>query len=180
MRKITEVLFDMDGVMVNNMLDLASREGITVEEIIRRKKEMKKMDADFDYVMHLIRKYLYTHRHFANSPAFAHIHEIKRLMRHMMHNGVSVKICSSATSGDDIYTEVVEQKKEWLDAHGLGILPAYFSRGAAEKKNYAKPHVLLIDDYERNVSQFIEAGGHAIQFECIHKLSHDLQEFGLL
>ena len=74
-----------------------------------------------------------------------------------------------------------DQKREWLKKNGLDLLPQHFAMGAREKQKWAAPNALLIDDYEKNIRQFKEKGGHGIFYQHdINKLMEDLQELNLL
>lgn len=57
--------------------------------------------------------------------------------------------------------ECEEGKTRWLKKHGFGHIKPNYS---AFKYKYASEHALLIDDMPTNVSGFIAAGGHAIEF----------------
>lgn len=75
--------------------------------------------------------------------------------------GIKVEILSSLSSNPAIHSEIASQKLKWLSKHNVD-LPFTFVKGASNKQNYAKEGVLLIDDYYRNVTQFVTAGGYAI------------------
>lgn len=178
--KIDKILLDMDGVIVNNMKDLADREGMTVDWIIREKNRLKAEDENFDFVVHLIRRHLYTGQHFAECQPLPHLDVFKKFIRQWLKNGIKVEILSSACSGPDIYDEICRQKEIWLAKHGLDILPTNFSRGSREKHHWARPNVLLIDDYGKNCEAFRSAGGHAVKFESVPGMIVSLEEYGLV
>jgi hypothetical protein len=178
--KITEILLDMDGVLVDNMRGLAELEGISVNELLRIKAARKLVDPDFDFVVHLIRKHIYNNDHFSDAPPLPEFTAFKKLIKHWLSNGIKVQILSSGCSASDIYPEICKQKELWLEKHGLGILPTNYAKGSKEKQKWAQPHILLIDDYPRNIEQFRNAGGNAIQHSSIEQTIKELLEFNLL
>lgn len=177
---IWKVLLDMDGVIVDNLVDLAMREGMQPKEIVEKKSWMKKENPDFDYVVSLIRKHLYSGWHFENAPAMKSLPTFKKLIRHWLKNGVRVEILSSGCSGEDIYPEICRQKELWLEKHGIGLLPTNYARGSSEKYKWAGEGILLIDDYAKNIEQFRNAGGHGIIYQNVNTLMDELQYFSLL
>lgn len=54
-------------------------------------------------------------------------------------------------------------KKEWCKKHlGLENARVFCSKNSKEKQFYASPKSILIDDYDSNIEQFNNAGGHGI------------------
>jgi len=71
-----------------------------------------------------------------------------------------------------------EQKRSWC-VHHLGkdvIVHTVFAR---DKKNFAAPNHILIDDTERNIRQWQEAGGIAIHYKNAEQAIAELQKLGL-
>lgn len=60
-----------------------------------------------------------------------------------------------------------EGKINWIKKHGLKINPlnVYIVNRGSDKKSFADHESLLIDDYSKNVNEFIQAGGEAIKFK---------------
>lgn len=75
--------------------------------------------------------------------------------------GIEVEILSSLTSNPAIQSQIATQKLRWLTNNNCSI-KFNFVKGAKNKQSFAKPGALLIDDYHKNVTQFIAAGGYAI------------------
>lgn len=78
---------------------------------------------------------------------------------------VSIEILTSS-GGMKYHEEVGNQKKQWLTDHGLNY-KANVVPGRRYKKAYAEPNVILIDDTEENVKDFIEAGGIGILYKNV-------------
>jgi hypothetical protein len=75
--------------------------------------------------------------------------------------------------------DLEQQKLQWLQNNGLGDLTAHLVEGSMKKQEYAKPGVLLIDDYDRTIGQFIKAGGYAIQYVDCNDTLYKLRLIGL-
>lgn len=179
-KKIEMVYFDMDGVLVDNMETLAHLDATTVAEIDAERALLKQGDPSYDHVIHLIRKHLYQDRVFVNAWEMPEFQAFYGIIQHLLRKRVHVEILSSATRHHDVYQEICEQKTEWLKIHGLDLLPRNYSRGARDKKLWANPHALLIDDYIKNVEEFKAAGGNAIHHTNINDTIIQLQSFNLL
>ena len=180
MTKIKKIYLDMDGVLVDNILGLAHLENTTIDGIQEQKSNIRKNNPDIDFVIQLIRKHLYTNKHFSTCPPMKEFHVFTKLIRQWLSNGLHVEILSSGTSGKDIFHEVCRQKDEWLDTWGLSILPAHYAMGSSEKQKWAAPDILLIDDYGKNIDEFRAAGGHAIQHLNMNDTIVQLQELNLI
>lgn len=89
------------------------------------------------------------------------------LLKYLQDFDVPVEILSSS-GGDMYYEEIAEQKTRWLRNNKI-YFPVNIVPGKRFKKDYADPRHILIDDTERNIVEFIEAGGLAI----LHKRSED-------
>lgn len=174
---IKTVYFDMDEVLVNQKHGLAKLEGISPEEMLLRREKAKDKDKHFDYIMYLIKKHIDAEpfSHYDPLPEFEYF---KEFIFRCRSEGYNVEILSSGTSNKDIYEKAVVQKRVWLIRHGLGDIKAHFSRGSAEKHQWACPHSLLIDDYERNILQFREAGGHGVHHVDINNSIEELRKLG--
>lgn len=83
----------------------------------------------------------------------------KELWKFVSSLRVPVEILSSS-GGHRFYETIAEQKKTWLRNNGIHI-PVNVVPGKRFKKDFAQPTHILIDDTERNVIEFIEAGGLA-------------------
>ena len=61
----------------------------------------------------------------------------------------------------------------------LDNLKVNLVEGSAKKQEFAKDGVLLIDDYDRTIGQFISSGGYAIQYTTLNEVLHKLRLIGL-
>lgn len=84
----------------------------------------------------------------------------KELLNYLRMFGNNIEILSSS-GGHAYYDKIAEQKTRWLRNNGIDY-PVNIVPGKRFKKDYADPYHLLIDDTERNIVEFIEAGGFAI------------------
>lgn len=103
------------------------------------------------------------------------------LLPYWIEKGIKVEILSSLSSNTDNQSKIATQKLRWLSNHKVD-LPFTFVKGARNKQNHAKEGVLLIDDYYRNVIQFISAGGYAILADPKNQndsIIHQLKLLGL-
>ena len=67
----------------------------------------------------------------------------------------------SSTSSEARHEAVAKQKLIWLQMHGITFKPNLVP-GKRYKKEYAKPDALLIDDTEKLIDQFREAGARVV------------------
>ncbi len=177
---IDTVYFDMDGVLVDDMLTLAALEGKTLLEVEIARAAKKAEDPHFDYVVYLIRKHLYQNKCFATALETPEFPIFYSIIKHLLRKRIHVEILSSGTRQLDIFQECCDQKRIWLSERNLDIIPQHYAFGAREKQKWAQPNVLLIDDYDKNVREFIAAGGNAIQHSNINDTIVKLQALHLI
>lgn len=60
---------------------------------------------------------------------------------------------------------VIRDKLKWLDKHGLGDYPMFWTTTGKGKAAFAHRHALLLDDSATNCFGFEKAGGHAIMYD---------------
>ena len=84
----------------------------------------------------------------------------KELLQYLNQFNIPIEILSSS-GGEEYYEIIAEQKTRWLRNNGIdfavNIVP-----GKRYKRDFADPYHVLIDDTERNIIEFIEAGGFAV------------------
>ena len=93
--------------------------------------------------------------------------------------GIKVEILSSTMKENPYRKDLEQQKLQWLQNKGLGDLTAHLVEGSMKKQEHAEPGVLLIDDYDRTIGQFIKAGGYAIQYIDCNDTLYKLRLIGL-
>ncbi len=63
----------------------------------------------------------------------------------------------------------MEQKMKWLSRYSVNLEVRFEDK----KQKFARPNVLLVDDWEKQVDPFIEAGGQAILFPQPWNRNHE-------
>lgn len=84
----------------------------------------------------------------------------KDLLEYIHGFDIQVEILSSS-GGEEFYTEIADQKTRWLRSNNLHY-PVNIVPGKRYKRDFAHPQHVLVDDTDRNIVEFIEAGGFAI------------------
>jgi hypothetical protein len=84
----------------------------------------------------------------------------QELIKYVQSTKLPVEILSSS-GGEKFHGEVTVQKIHWLKKHGINY-KANIVPGRKKKKEYATPHVILIDDTEDVIEDFNRAGGVGI------------------
>lgn len=67
----------------------------------------------------------------------------------------------SSTATEKHHDEIGKQKMVWLQRYGITFTPVLVP-GKRLKQNYAAPDKILIDDHEKNIQQWKDAGGIGI------------------
>jgi hypothetical protein len=90
----------------------------------------------------------------------------RRLINHIRSiHGVKVEMLTSVgTHRTEQGAEAARQKTVWLKRHGIDYHPN-FVKMFSEKKKYATPMSILIDDRVDCALPFTEAGGHGILYD---------------
>ena len=86
---------------------------------------------------------------------------VKELILGLMRDGYAVSILSAA------YEEgtAKQDKKKWLENHGLGEVPAVFVPYGADKNDYVAPgKQVLLDDFSKNLHAWEKAGNTGVKF----------------
>lgn len=86
-----------------------------------------------------------------------------------LHKQGKVKLAILTSHGEfyEPFSEVIRQKKAWIEFHypELVKFPFCATSSGADKSILASPHTLLIDDHAKNIIHFTNAGGHGIVYE---------------
>lgn len=90
----------------------------------------------------------------------------QKLLNHIRSiPGINVEMLTSVgTTRDEQGVEAARQKTHWLQKHGINYHPN-FVKMFTEKKAYANPFTILIDDRPDCALPFTAAGGHGILYK---------------
>jgi hypothetical protein len=163
---INILYLDMDGVLADFEKQYLEYNGITIEEARehRPRKEFYKYWENF-----------ISGNQFALLPKYKGCDKLLDFVRTL---DLRIEILSSS-GGPGKHMDVWSQKNKWLEKYGINY-KANIVPGARYKKNYASPEALLIDDTEKNITHFLQAGGHAIMHtsaeDTISKLERMIHE----
>lgn len=69
----------------------------------------------------------------------------------------------TALPHDDSFPYAAFDKVHWADQH-FGIIPVFFGPYAKDKRHFAKPGDILIDDRRSNCDEWAEAGGKSFVY----------------
>ena len=84
----------------------------------------------------------------------------------LLNKDLDVQVCilsSLGTRNKEISDMSREQKKFWLEQHGI-TYPTKFVHSWADKKDHAIPNSVMIDDRGDVISTFIDAGGLGVHY----------------
>ena len=161
------IYIDLDGVLTDLDGDLARFGGFQHSDIVKDKDLRRRVWFNL-----IKKKGLQTlYRELMPNRKF----EMKALMRELKQRGHTVEILSSygARYTGDYGADVHLGKRDWLQLHygdllSEGVISRFNGVSDCEqKKFYAHPDSLLIDDQEENIAAFIEAGGQAVRYDLL-------------
>lgn len=174
---IDTILLDMDGVLVDDLdMYFKASDGFLTKDTLDLLNILgQKQEIVFPYIHKAIQDNLFLN---AKITAFGSVvRDI--LLPKWISKGIKVEILSSLMKDNPYADSLLVQKQAWLYDNGFGNLPAHFVKGSAKKQEFAKAGTLLIDDYDRNIAQFIKAGGYALQYR-LSGISDKLQLLDLI
>lgn len=177
--EVHTILLDMDGVMVDDINMFAKMCPEITTSMADHIAKLKVFGQKQQFVFPLINKAIDEGEFAKASPTLfvGALHNI--LLPYWKSLGIEVKILTSTMAENPKEEELKEQKLEWLKKYKLDHLPVIFSKGSAKKQDHAEKGVLLIDDYDRTIGQFISKGGYAIQYTNLNEVTYKLRLIGL-
>ena len=144
-KKITKIFLDMDGVLANFERGL--------EDMLGHKVDLKGMADIYDQ-----NKRELTARHLFRK--LEPLPDAWKLVDWTMNSGIHTEILTAA--GTVNRTLVVQDKIEWIQRHftnNLIIIPTF---KGSQKAAFAHRKSVLVDDRQKNIDCFVEAGGIGI------------------
>lgn len=161
--KDLELHLDMDGVMADFESAVEEVAGKPISELSREEVHRIADEPGF----------------FANLKPLP---RFKEIISFALDHGIPICINSSTGSRDP--ERVEEEKLVFLSMHvkGVPIDNHYFVSSSAMKADFAHPGAILIDDREKCVVPFREAGGYAILHKDVDTTLQELKEivYGVL
>lgn len=142
------ILLDMDGVLCDLEKDLSTWSGQDI--------------TDKDIFYELLPA-------FAVQCGFANLSKTKtadELVKYLLSLDAKLAIC---TSGGDFFSpvsEIMVQKKRWLEKNfpELSSVPFILTTSGKDKSFFANETTILIDDYASNCNKFVKEGGGTIVY----------------
>jgi hypothetical protein len=160
MNKITKIYLDLDGVIAD-----FNKKYKEMFDVYPKKAEK---DKNFDKFF----------TEFIDKQAFATLDLMPnavQLMNYLRNTSIPIEILSS-TASERRHPHIRPQKIQWLKKHQIEF-PAILVPGAYLKKEFALPTAILIDDTEKNIIQWQEAGGIGILYKDYDSCVASLQEY---
>lgn len=92
---------------------------------------------------------------------------VAKLLDLHKHGKVKLAILTSHGEFYEPFSEVIRQKKAWIEKNfpQLNKIPFCATASGADKSILASKNTLLIDDHSKNIIHFTNAGGHGIVYE---------------
>lgn len=175
---VTDILLDLDGPCVDDMLmfSLLAPHVKNMEDHITTLKILgKKQEFIFPLINEAIKGKL-----FLKAKPTLFVTALKDLLiPYWVSLGINVEILSSTMKVNPLREDLTQQKMDWCKKH-LPNLKVNLVDGSEVKQTFAKPGVLLIDDYDRTIGQFIKAGGYAIHYTSLNNTIKQLKLLNLV
>lgn len=174
--EIHTILLDMDDVLVDSTKMFSDILGVSDFDLERHIHVLKAFGEKQRFIFPLIFKAI-DQESFSTAPRTNFTNAVTHRLLDYWTNElkINVEILTSTMKENPKREELQQQKLIWLQQNGLGHLKANFAVGSEDKQTYAKKGVLLIDDFDRTIGQFISRGGYGIQYtnltEVLYKLS---------
>ena len=168
MKSKTKIYLDMDGVLCDFKKGVFDVDGKTdVNDLFKQDKEKPG----------LLWKHIDKVGSFKFFSSLKWLDEGKKLWKYLKDKN-DVEILSSLGDENKEKKETHAGKQRWLKFKNITI-PQNFSQRASAKKKWVKgKQSILIDDYDRNIKEWEEAGGTGILFTTADKAIKKLESLG--
>lgn len=177
---IKQIYLDMDGVLVDQYSVLAKLINLTTEQFNEELKNCTTKGTKEAFIIPLILQSIKTKGFELAPPTDFYKVVVEQLLPACKNKNIDVQILSSAMSPNNHNSDIVQQKIKWLKIHQLDHLQAHFPLGSKLKQLYATPSSLLIDDYDRNINQWLAKDGIAILHTDTLTTLEKLNNYGLI
>ena len=178
--KINKIYLDMDGPLVNDLEMYAKVSDIEYSKFLDN-LEIGIITGRHQAMIHKCIPTCIEQRMFENASITYFGLSVQDRILKWKNAGIEVNILSSVMNDNPLKDSLYEQKHNWLKRYNFDSLidNVILVEGARHKQNYADPKSLLIDDYSKNVSRFIENNGNAIHFTDSISTEYKLNVIGL-
>jgi hypothetical protein len=172
--KISTIHLDMDGVIANFDGYIKQVTGKTCDELNAGCSMAAHTNDDrTDPVFRVMKEHINEHDMFFQLEPFD-IEEWIEIVSVVRSRGFRVELLSAAPS-DGLLAKSREQKIRWAAKHNLEVDDIIILPSASLKKKYARHTTLLIDDYEKNVRGYANAGGLVIHHKNLPETKSRLE-----
>jgi 5'(3')-deoxyribonucleotidase len=163
---IPTIFIDMDGVLADlntGITKLSGNSSIT--------------DNRGELFKYWLPKYVQEEGFYTQAPMPNAVYLVDFLTKLHMQGRVNLAILTSHGEFYEPFSEVIRQKKAWLEKNfwKLNKIPFCATSSGADKSILAGPNRLLIDDHSKNIMHFINAGGQGIVYEDHHIEIHYIE-----
>lgn len=106
--------------------------------------------------------------------------DMDQLFTRLAHHGDRVQILTATPLPTGFLITAGRDKRQWVARHISPMITVHTIMGGVNKYQFARPGDVLIDDLERNLIKWREAGGIGILHTSVPDTLAQLQALGLL
>lgn len=176
---IKTIYLDMDGVLVDPYQTHAKIVNKPLQDFVTHLNTLQALGKKNEYFFPLILDMILK-KGFETVDPMPELDTFKYFITLWQRKGIKVKILTSTMSNNPHRVELERQKKVWLSNWGLSNLEVIMVPGSNYKKTFANKNSLLVDDYTRNIHEWISNGGIGILHTDIQTTTNILKNLGLL
>lgn len=152
-----EIYVDSDGVLadwVSKMIELVNHPEIVCQETLNKHPNRS------EFIQNVYKKH---------PDVFAHLSPITTgmaLVKQLQNVDIPFKILTAVGPDHHSFEIVKETKLQWFKLHlNISEEDVICVPLSADKQTYCKENAILIDDYEKNIEEWIESEGVGILFK---------------